>query len=852
MPPLEINPMSKLKERVTGLSVDRRAVLEERLLQEHRRRWRPPTIPRRAPSDPALLSFGQEQMWFLDQLDPGMPTYNIPDVMRLHGQVDLKALEAGFRAVLARHEVLRTRVGSVDGNPIAAVNENCEFAIRQFDLRDRREPAREREARRILQEQVRQPFNIAQDLMLRTTLVRLQDEQYWLLLLTHHIAWDAASRLVLYRELSAAYRSALTGEPSKIQELRIQYSDFAAWQRKQLEGELFQAHAAYWREQLGQAAHILELPTDRPRKSTLASHGAKHFFTLPPALVEQAKAVSREQNATLFMTLLASFVAYLYALTGQNDISIGSPMAGRNYPELEDLIGFFINTTVLRFELSPESTFRQLVEQSRKVTLGAHAHPLPFEKLVEIVRPKRDASRMTLVQVNFRVQSSEAPQLELPGVEVRPMPEFVDTGTSKFDFALELAPNGKNDSFLEYNSELFEPATAEAAIADFRRTLAAVLQHPDTPLGSIAVPDQLRRRIPPVENVAEKPNTKSLKDFKRKAVDLSQPTVQTSQLRPDQKLPLIITPAVANMDLAEWAANNRDFINEKVLEHGAVLFRGFNLPTPSDFEKAAAAICKELYSEYGDLPREGVAGKIYKSTPYPADKMILYHNESSHLSSWPTRINFFCALPAQEGGATPVADCREVAKAMDPEILRTFEEKGLKYVRNFSPGLDVSWQQFFHTNDRAVVEKQCNEAGMTCEWTANDGLRVAQHCQAVTRHPKTGEKIFFNQVQLHHVHCLDKETRDSLLEIFKREDLPRHVYYGDGTEIPDAVMEHVGEIYEKCAVRFQWQKGDMISVDNMMVCHARDPHVGDRKICVAMGPLISAKEAAAMAAAFKN
>ena len=529
MSPFEINPMSKLKQRVAGLSLDRRAVLEQRLLQAQLQRWLPPTIPRRDPSDPALLSFGQEQMWFLDQLDPGMPTYNIPDVMRLQGSLDLKALEAGFRAVLSRHEVLRTRVGSVDGNPIAAVNENWEFSIRQFDLRDKPEAEREIEARQIIREQVRQPFNIAQDLMLRATLVRLQDQQYWLLLLTHHIAWDVGSRLVLYRELSAAYKAALAGSPLKNQELRIQYSDFAAWQRKQLQGELFQAHAAYWREQLGQAAHALDLPTDRPRKATPAAHGAKNFFTLPPALVEQAKAVSREQNATLFMTLLASFVVYLYALTGQNDISIGSPMAGRNYPELEDLIGFFINTTVLRFEVSPEATFRQLVEQSRKVTLGAHAHSLPFEKLVEIVRPKRDASRMALVQVNFRAQSSEAPQLELPGVEVQPMPEFVDTGTSKFDLALELAPNGSNDSFLEYNSELFDPATAKDVITGFQGTLAAVLQRPDAPLGSIEVLGQLRGRKQPVENVADKPKAKSLKDFKRRAVDWPQPTIQTSE-----------------------------------------------------------------------------------------------------------------------------------------------------------------------------------------------------------------------------------------------------------------------------------------------------------------------------------
>jgi len=839
--------MSELKERIAGMSLDQRALLEQKLLRARMQQVRTATIPRRQASDPAWLSFGQQQMWFLDQLAPGTSTYNIPDVMRLSGTLDVNALEQGLRNVIARHEVLRTRIASVDGNPIPAVNKTWDFTIRQFDLRSKPETEREAEAKRILREQVRQPFDIAQDLMLRAALVRFTDDRYWLLLLTHHIAWDVSSRVVLYRELSDSYRALTCNRIGKTLELPIQYSDFAAWQRQRLQGEAFEQQASYWRDQLGNAAHVLNLPTDRPRPAAQTFRGAKHFFSLSPSLVESAKALSREQNATLFMALLAAFASFLHGLTGQEDISIGSPMVGRNYPELENLIGFFINTTVLRFTPSPTSTFRQLVEQAQKVTLGAHSHSdVPFEKLVEIARPRRDPSRMALVQVNFRVQSATAPRLDLPGLHVEPMFEFIDTGTSKFDLALEIAPDGSSDSFFEYNTDLFEASTIHRYVTEFEQVLAALTSQPDAPLASIGAVSELRRRTHPVENVSEKPRVKSLKDFKRKAVDLSQATIHTGTLAPEKKLPLLVTPAVENFDLADWAKNNRSFINSQLLEHGAILFRGFNLETPADFERVAAGICSELFAEYGDLPREGVAGKIYKSTPYPADKMILYHNESSHMSRWPRKINFYCSQPAEQGGATPVADCREVARRMDPAILKAFEEKGLRYVRNFSPGLDVSWQQFFHTDDRAAVEKSCNEAGMTCEWTANDGLRVAQLCQAVTRHPVSGEKIFFNQVQLHHVYCLDPAVRDSLLSIFKREDLPRHVYYGDGSEIPDAVMEHVGQVYEDCAVRFQWQKGDMITLDNMLVCHARDPHVGARKICVAMGEMITANDAAAM------
>lgn len=834
--------MMTLADRIAAMSLDKRALLEERLLQANRLRWRPTQIPRRAASGKPCLSFGQKQMWFLDQLTPGSSTYNIPDVIQIDGCLNSEALERAFCAILDRHEVLRTRVRSDKGNPTAMVAGH-NFKLEILDLMSLEGSGREDEARRLLQERARTPFDIADDLMLRATLLRLHEQHYWLLILTHHIAWDVPSKSVLYRELSRSYQNSLAGKRSALPELPIQYSDFAAWQQERLQGEIFERQAAYWRGQLGDAAHVLNLPTDRPRPTGPVVRGAKQFFSFSSALADKAAALSREQNSTLFMTLLAGFVAFLHGVSGQNDISIGSPMAGRNYPELENLIGFFINTTVLRFDLGQNSSFRQLIEKARQVTLGAHAHQdLPFDKLVEIIRPRRDPSRMALVQVNFRVQSAAAPRLEIPGLSIEPMFEFVDTGTSKFDLALELALDGSSDSFWEYKTDLFEKATVVRFASEFEKVLSEALAQPDVPVSELPSVANLRKGSRNMEKM--EPTTsraKSLKDFKRKAVALS-PSEMIHTATLGNKLPLVVTPAVGSVDLSEWARNNRDFINSKLLEHGAILFRGFNLETPADFERVAAGICSELYGEYGDLPRAGVAGKIYQSTPYPADKMILFHNESSHMSRWPQKINFFCAQPAEQGGATPVADCREVARRMDPEILRKFEEKGLMYVRNFSPGLDVSWQQFFHTTDRNEVESACQQAGMTCEWMGKDSLRVAQRCQAVTRHPKTGEKVFFNQVQLHHVYCLDPAVRDSLLTLFKREELPRHVYYGDGSEIEDSVMEHVGRVYEQCAVRFQWQKGDMITVDNMLVCHARDPHVGARKICVAMGEMITAAE----------
>ena len=529
--------MSQLKERIAGMSLDRRALLEQRLLGLHGLRSRPQTIPRREQADPAWLSFGEQQMWFLDQLTPGTSTYNIPDAVQVGGPLDIEALEKGLQEIVRRHEVLRTHFASVDGNPVPVIDEQWKLKVAVFDLQSLPGEKREAEAKRILVQEARKPFDIAKDVTLRGVVVRLEKDEHWVLLVTHHIAWDVSSKAVLYRELASLYGGYVTRDPVTLADLPVRYSDFAAWQRDRLQGEILEQQVTYWREQLGNAARVLDLPTDRPRPPVQSFHGAKHFFTLTKSLTDAAKALSREQNVTVFMTLLAAFAAFLHGLTGQSDISIGSPMAGRNYPELENLIGFFINTTVLRFNLSADTSFRELIEQARKVTLGAHAHQdMPFEKLVELLRPPRDLSRMALIQVNFRVQSDAPPKLELPGLMVTTLVEFIDTATSKFDLALELAPEREGASFFEYNTDLFEPNTVTRMASEFEQVLGSLLAQPDLALNTFAILKQLRRSPRTMEKLkVEKPAMKSLKNFRRKTVDLTQGNmVHTNPLLADR------------------------------------------------------------------------------------------------------------------------------------------------------------------------------------------------------------------------------------------------------------------------------------------------------------------------------
>lgn len=327
-----------------------------------------------------------------------------------------------------------------------------------------------------------------------------------------------------------------------------------------------------------------------------------------------------------------------------------------------------------------------------------------------------------------------------------------------------------------------------------------------------------------------------------KAVNLDDaPLVASRFLDEDSTWPLVLEPANPDVDVFGWVDDNRDDLRAKLTRHGAILFRGFGIEEVPQFERLARAVCDHLYGDYGDLPREEKGEKIYHSTPYPKDKMILFHNESSHMSSWPRRQFFYCVQAAPVGGETPIVDCRELYKRLDPELQRRFEEQGLLYVRNFIEGFDVHWTDFFHTEDKEEVERKCREAEMECEWIEG-GLRVRQRAPAVILHPETGEKVFFNQIQLHHASSLEPEVRSSLLELYGEERLPRNVYYGDGSPISDATMERIGDLLLELASQYPWQAGDVLALDNMLIAHARNPFDGPRKIVVAMGDMFQAED----------
>src|SRR6218665_2370313 len=396
----------------------------------------PSRHPRR---DEAPLSFAQRRLWFLDQLEPGSPLYNIPAAVRLEGSLDVSILARCFEEIIRRHESLRTLFVDRAGTPVQSLLPSPSLELRVESLE--RLPAAEHEARvrQLAREEAQRPFDLARGPLLRVKLLKESASQHVLLLTMHHLVSHGWSMGLLIREVAAPYRAFLSGQSSPLPELALQYADYAAWQHPWLQGERLKSQLAYWRQQLAHASPVLELPTDKPRPPVRSYRGASLPVHLPEALSRAITTLGQREGATPFMVLLAAFQAVLSRYSGQRDISVGSPIVGRPHADTEGLFGFFVNTLVLRTRLEGDPSFRALLGRVRQVALAAYAHPdVPFEKLVEELKPQRELSHAPLFQVMLALRQDALPELSLPGLtSVRELE--VDTGTAKFDLTLSLA-----------------------------------------------------------------------------------------------------------------------------------------------------------------------------------------------------------------------------------------------------------------------------------------------------------------------------------------------------------------------------------------------------------------------------
>ncbi|HEY6804799.1 MAG TPA: condensation domain-containing protein, partial [Pyrinomonadaceae bacterium] len=786
------------------------------------------------------LSFGQQRLWFIDQLKPGAVPYNIPTAVKLSGKLDREALQQTLTEVAKRHEVVRTSFHNRDGRAVQVIHPAAPVEMPFTDLSQLPEAEREAEVGRLARMEARQVFDLSQGPLFVAKLLRLSDEEHVVLLTMHHIISDGWSIGLVINEVGALYKAFLEGNPSPLPDLPIQYADYAYWQQEHLSGETLENHLSYWRQQLA-GATALELQPDKRRPAVQTTSGAGESFSLPAELSEQLRLLCRREDVTLFMLLLAAFDALLHYYTGQQDITIGTPIANRNRAETEPLIGLFINLLVLRNDLSGDPTFRELLQRAREVCLGAYTHQdVPFEKLVEELKPERSESRSPLFQILLTLQNAPLGTLELPGLEL----SAVSSGheTAQYDIALGVRETEQSISAtVVYNSDLYEAATIQRLVQLLQAVLRIITEQPEIPLHSLT---GMLGEVDKTARLGERKKREEsgfakLKSMKPVPVSVQpEDLVSTGYLSDNGKLPLIVTPAVDDVDLINWAGSNRAYIETQLARYGAILFRGFKLSTAPEFERFAQTITTNLFQDNGEHPRKSVSGNVYTPTFYPPEQKIIWHNENSFNYQWPTKIWFCCVQPAQQGGETPIVDSRRVFAALSPGIKERFIQKGIMYMRNYGRGLGLDWPGVFRTSSKAEIEKHCRAAFIDFEWKSEDRLCTRAVRPAVVKHPVTGELTWFNQAQHWHISCLDPLTRESMVSLFAEEDLPRNCYYGDGSRIEDSVMNEILSVYKHLEVSFPWQRGDILMLENLLTAHARNQFVGPRQIMVAMGDML--------------
>jgi len=444
-----------------------------------------PSVERISRQGELPLSFAQQRFWFLNQLTPGSALYNIPIAMRLHGAINYAALQDSFHKVVQRHESLQAAFPCVEGQPVQVLTENEPLMFSLIDLSGFSQLETEGKMADCVNDLARYPFSLDEYPLFRVALIRLTEQEHVLVLTLHHIIFDAWSAAILIRELSAFYHASCTGESAQLLELPIKYADFAYWQQQWLQGDALEAELGHWKQRLDGASFVLELPTDRPRPPVATYCGATLPFSLPVELSDSLNALSREEQATLYITLLSGFKAMLYRYTGQPQIIVGTAISNRNRVELEGVIGPFINNLMFNTDLSGDPGFRELLGRVRKVALDSYTHhDLPFEKLVEALQPNRNLNQPPLFQVALTLHNT--PSAEPAFFDLKVSPLDATSGTSKLDVAMNMmeAPEGLIGT-IEYNTDIFDESTMARLLGHFRTILDGAVKYPDRRLSSL-------------------------------------------------------------------------------------------------------------------------------------------------------------------------------------------------------------------------------------------------------------------------------------------------------------------------------------------------------------------------------
>jgi acyl carrier protein len=527
---LAVQAISRVKNAF-GVEIGVRSLFEESTVEGLARRIeeamragekeKTPPLVKVSRDESLPLSFAQQRLWFIEQLNPGNSVYNIPGAVRMEGTLNLDALESTINEIIKRHEVLRTRIEVKEGEPVQVIEEWERRRLEVEDLTSLIREEREEAVRRIMREEARTGFDLSRGSLLRVKVLKLEEEVYVLLYTMHHIVSDAWSIAVLAREVCTLYEAINEGKIPLLPELKIQYADYACWQRRYLRDDVLEKHLQYWKRQLDGKLPVIDLPGDHPRPAVSSYRGAAKSISLPAELCESLKALCRREGATLFMVALAAFETLLHKYTAQDDIIVGTSGLNRNRVEIEPLIGFFVNMLPMRTNLSGNPRFRQLLMRVKNVALGAYTHQdLPFEKLVEEIQPERKLRQTPLFNIVFGVQNAPKEEARLNGLRISRIAAGQES--AKFDLMLWITEGAETMvANWTYSTDLFEEETIIRMHGHFETLLFSIVAWPDAPLDELEMLSEAERTQLAIQKASrEEFNYHRFKSVKPKAISL--------------------------------------------------------------------------------------------------------------------------------------------------------------------------------------------------------------------------------------------------------------------------------------------------------------------------------------------
>jgi alpha-ketoglutarate-dependent taurine dioxygenase len=807
------------------------------------------------PATDRMPSFGQNSLWFFQRMRPDSATYNLAYAYRLRGPLRIDALRAALRDVVAANEALRSAFAEEHGQLCVTVTPEhaCAFEVPVQAIADEQIQA-------FVDELARRPFDLAAAPLFRASIGTVGPEDNVVVLVVHHIVFDGWSRQLLLGQIAGSYWRRMRGDQESGIPASSSPTAFAELQRRWMNSNEGSSALAFWRQKLDNIRVPISIPTDYPRPEIHTHGGRKVSQRLDRELSARIDIFARELDSTPFATLLAAFKLLLKA-KGVEDLIVGVPFVNREHPELESTIGYFVNMVAVRTEYEDsQSAAAVIAVETNAVNQAISRGSYPFDRLVSDLAVPRSLACNPVFQVVFNLLGDEWDRLSLFGIDAEGI--TVDNGGSQVDLSIAARRDSSGYTLTwEYCDALFAASTITAwqqeyvsilralsadaattvasAVAGVRR-FAAEQQNKSNEAARSSRIDRLRKRsttMLPGQAIAR--GALHRREINRAAVTVEQQVFDDIGF-------VKIEPSVRGLDPVAWAAEHTTALRGKLIECGGILFRGFDIHGDVAFRDFFHAVCGELNEYAHRVTKRTQVGDsfVYTSTDHPKTLDLSLHNETSYTKRWPAQIGFYCDVPSKEGGQTPIADSRKVLAALPEDLVTRFSERQLLYVRNSGNSIELPWQETFQTQSRLDVERYCKSQEMAFEWKPDGQLRTLQRCHVLARHPTTGDAVWFNQAHLMHRSAYPPGVIERMFAATADEDLPFNVFFGDRTPISDADIANINDSYQRNARCFDWQRGDVMILDNMLIAHGRRPFDGERRILVAMSGTITASDGA--------